>query len=53
LRCDGILVDIETLLAANRGELDLEWLERELGTVVPADDPRRLRFQELLTEFYE
>jgi hypothetical protein len=46
------VVDIEALLAANRGELDLEWIHRELATVVSADDPRMQRFQELLEAFY-
>jgi Nucleotidyl transferase of unknown function (DUF2204) len=46
------LVDIESLLAANRGELDLEWIRRELAPVMPADDPRLDRFKELVDEFY-
>jgi len=46
------VADIEALLAANRGELDLEWIHRELATVVSADDPRMQRLQELLNDFY-
>jgi hypothetical protein len=46
------LVDIESLLAANRGELDLEWIRGELASVIPADDPRLDGFNELVDEFY-
>jgi hypothetical protein len=46
------VADIEALLAANRGELELAWIHRELATVVSADDPRMQRYREMLNEFY-
>lgn len=45
-------VDIENLLAANRGQLDLEWIRREWQAVAGSDDPRLQRFGEMVTQFY-
>jgi hypothetical protein len=46
-------VDIEGLLAANVGQLDLELIRSEWGTVAAADDPRMRRFDELVARFYQ
>jgi hypothetical protein len=45
-------VDIENLLAANRGQLDLEHIRREWATVAALDDPRLQRFDEMVARFY-
>jgi hypothetical protein len=45
-------VDIENLLAANRGQLDLDLIRREWQTVAEPDDPRLPRFDEMLVQFY-
>jgi hypothetical protein len=47
------LVDIDSLLAANKGELNLDWVEREWITLYPADDPRWQKFQQSVAEYYE
>jgi predicted nucleotidyltransferase len=46
------LVDIQNLLAANRGGLDLDWIRREWQTIFDADDPRLTRFEALVRDFY-
>ena len=46
------LVDIESILVANRNELDLNWIRNELAPVIPADDPRIEQFDELVEECY-
>jgi len=45
-------VDIENLLAANRGQLDLDLIRREWETVATPDDPRTQRFNEMVARFY-
>ncbi len=40
-------VDIENLLAANQGKVDLDFIRREWITVGGEDDPRYLKFQEM------
>jgi hypothetical protein len=45
-------LDIANLLAANRGELDLDHIRREWQTVADAGDPRTERFEALVREFY-
>ena len=45
-------LDIENLLEANRGLLDLELIRREWQTVGESDDIRMKRFGEMLTQFY-
>jgi hypothetical protein len=45
-------VDIENLLAANRGQLDLDLIRREWEAVAERDDPRLQRFNEMVTRFY-
>ncbi len=45
-------LDIQNLLAANRGQLDLDWIRREWQTVFDADDPRLERFEALVRDFY-
>jgi hypothetical protein len=47
------LADIDNLLAANRGQLDLDWVEREWLTVSTTDDPRWQRFRQSIAEYYE
>ena len=44
--------DIERLLAANRGQLDLDCVRREWQTVGESDDARMRRFDEMLAQFY-
>ena len=44
-------VDIEGLLAANVGQLDLDLIRREWTTVADPDDPRMRRFNELVAQF--
>jgi Nucleotidyl transferase of unknown function (DUF2204) len=41
-------LDIENLVAAHRDNLDLDWIHSEWQTVAPLDDPRMIRFHELL-----
>ena len=45
-------VDIENLLAANRGQLDLDHIREEWATVAASDDPRMQRFEEMVAQFY-
>jgi hypothetical protein len=45
-------VDIESLLAANRGQLDLDRIRREWAAVASSDDPSMQRFEEMVTQFY-
>jgi hypothetical protein len=45
-------VDIENLLAANRGQLDLDHVRREWATVGDLDDPRIQRFEEMVAQYY-
>jgi predicted nucleotidyltransferase len=47
------LADIESLLVANRGRLDLNWIEQEWCTLSDTSDPKWLRFQEAVKEYYE
>ena len=47
------IADIEMLLAANRGRLDLDWVEAEWRTMFPTDDPRWQRFTQLRAEYYD
>jgi hypothetical protein len=42
------LVDIENLIAAHPGTLDLEWIKTEWQTVADIDDPRMQRLLELV-----
>lgn len=44
--------DIEALLAVNAGQLDLAWIEREWRTLFEIDDPRWLRYQNAIAEYY-
>ncbi len=46
------LVDIDALLAANQGRLDLDWIQREWSTVYTTDDPRWQKFRAAVTEYY-
>lgn len=41
-------LDIENLVAANRGRLDVPWIQAEWQTVAPLDDPRMRRFLEII-----
>jgi hypothetical protein len=45
-------VDIESLLAANRGQLDLDFIHREWQAVADSDDPRMQRFNEMVARLY-
>ena len=45
-------VDIENLLAANRGQLDVDWIHGEWQTVAGPDDPRTQRFNEMVARLY-
>jgi hypothetical protein len=41
-------LDIESLVAAHRERLDLDWIRAEWQTVASPDDPRMRRFEELV-----
>lgn len=45
-------IDITNLLAANRGQLDLDFIRQEWATVGEPDDPRMLRFDEMVANYY-
>src|SRR5262245_24014192 len=45
-------LDIDNLLAANRGQLDLDFISREWQTVAELDDPRMAWFKERVAQFY-
>jgi hypothetical protein len=45
-------IDIDNLLAANRGQLDLDFISREWQTVAELDDPRMQWFQQRVAQFY-
>jgi hypothetical protein len=45
-------VDIENLLAANQGKLDLDFIRTEWETIAPENDPRMQRFLEMVGKFY-
>jgi hypothetical protein len=47
------VLDIQGLLAANAGALDLELVRRELGDVLPDDDERIVQFEELVRDYYD
>jgi hypothetical protein len=38
---------------ANRGRLDLDWVEREWLTLFPTDDPRWARYRAAVAEYYD
>jgi hypothetical protein len=44
--------DIENLLAANRGQLDLDLVRREWAMVADTDDSRSQRLNEMIDQFY-
>jgi hypothetical protein len=46
-------LDIMNLLAANSGELDLDWIRREWATIADADDPKMRKFEEMVAEYYQ
>ena len=46
-------VDIQNLLAANRGELDLEFVRSECQSVIAADDERLAWLEAAISAFYE
>jgi hypothetical protein len=43
--------DIEALLAANRGQVDIAYIRSEWATIAPEDDPRIQRFLEMVKKF--
>jgi hypothetical protein len=43
------LLDIENLVAAHRGALDVAWIQAEWQALAPLDDPRMQRFLEILS----
>jgi hypothetical protein len=47
------LVDIDSLLAANKGQIDLDWIEHEWLTLYATDDPRWQKFRQSVAEYYE
>jgi hypothetical protein len=44
--------DLETLLVANHGSLNLDWVRQEWAGVGDADDPRMIRFEEMVVNYY-
>jgi hypothetical protein len=45
-------VDIENLLAANRGQLDLEWIRQEWSAIAALDDSRFQWFNNAVSRLY-
>ena len=45
-------VDIENLLAANQGQLDLPFIRSEWETLAPESDPRMQKFLEMVPKLY-
>ncbi len=45
-------LDIENMLAANRGQLDLDLIHREWQAIAGLDDPRMQRFGEMVDRLY-
>ena len=45
--------DIQGILTANRGSLDLNWVRRQWWAVVDEDDPTKLQFERFVREFYD
>ena len=45
-------VDIENLLAANPGQLDMDLIRREWLTLADENDPRYVKFREMVEELY-
>jgi hypothetical protein len=45
-------IDIENLLAANRGDLDLAFIRQDWSMVAEPDDPRMLRFEQMVEQYY-
>jgi hypothetical protein len=50
---DQDIADINALLAANCGRLDLAWVEQEWLTIFPADDRRWARFRQSVAKYYD
>jgi Nucleotidyl transferase of unknown function (DUF2204) len=46
-------IDIENLLASNRGKLDLDFVRHEWNTVADFDDPRFVKFEDMLVRYYQ
>jgi hypothetical protein len=46
-------LDIENLVAAQRGQVDLAWLQTQWQTAADANDPRMARFLELVARVQE
>lgn len=46
-------VDIENLLEANPGSLNLEYIHQEWLTVADPDDPRMLKFEKMVVSHYK
>ncbi|MEI8376417.1 MAG: nucleotidyltransferase [Planctomycetota bacterium] len=44
--------DIQGILTANRGLLDLDWVRCQWWAVVDEDDPAKLQFEQFVREFY-
>jgi hypothetical protein len=47
------LVDINSLLAANQGRLDLDFVQREWLTIFTTEDARWQKFRQSVAEYYE
>ena len=45
-------LDIENLLAANQGQLDLDLVRCEMKSIAELDDPRLVQFEEMVNQFY-
>ena len=45
-------LDIENLLAANQGQLDLDLVRCEMESIAELDDPRLVQFEEMVNQFY-
>jgi hypothetical protein len=45
-------IDIASLLAANRDQLDLEYIRQEWSTIAEPDDSSMARFEQMLVTYY-
>lgn len=44
--------DIQAILVANRGALDIEWIRGQWSAVADDEDPRTLAFEQFVSEMY-
>ena len=50
---DQDIADIDAILAANQGQLNFAWVEQEWNTLFDNKDPRWVKYQQSIREYYE